>query len=168
MLLIMFEPQPKLGVPDRPYSKDFRNTRWDYLRTGEKMMLLARVLLAVLSLSATSAIAMADDAPDYRANLSGTTVPMTVNTQARGEALFWISEDRQSVRYRLSVSEMENVTMAQLHLGKADTSGPVLVWLYPERPPPKLVRGMFTGVWLKDLLRLTTCWGRFRVDCWEN
>ena len=110
------------------------------------MMLLARVLLAVLSLSATSAIAMADDAPDYRANLSGTTVPMTVNTQARGEALFWISEDRQSVRYRLSVSKMENVTMAQLQLGKADTTGPVLVWLYPERPPPKLVRGMFTGV----------------------
>jgi hypothetical protein len=97
------------------------------------MMLLARVLLAVLSLS-ESAIAMADDAPDYRANLSGTTVPMTVNTQARGEALFWISEDRQSVRYRLSVSEMENVTMAHLQLGKADTTGPVVVWLYPEPP----------------------------------
>lgn len=110
------------------------------------MMLLARVLLAVLSLSATSAIAMADDAPDYRANLSGTTVPMMVNTQARGEALFWVSEDRQSVRYRLSVSEMENVTMAHLQLGKADTTGPVVVWLYPERPPPKLIRGMFTGV----------------------
>ena len=105
-----------------------------------------RVLVCVLSLCAMSAIVMAGDAPDYRANLSATTVPMTVNTQAHGEVRFWTSENRQSVRYRLSVAKMENITMAHLQLGKADTTGPIVVWLYPERPPPQVVRGMFTGV----------------------
>ena len=104
-------------------------------------MLSMRVLLGVLSLSAMSAIAMADDAPDYRANLSGTTVPMTVNTQARGEALFWISEDRQSVRYRLSVSEMENVTMAHLQLGKADTNRACRGLAVSRAPPAQTGQG---------------------------
>jgi hypothetical protein len=93
-----------------------------------------------------AAIAMADEAPNCRANLSGAGVMPPVSTSAHGEALFWISQDGQSVRYRLSVADMQDLTFAHLHLGRADAPGPVVAWLYPEGPPPKLISGMFTGV----------------------
>jgi hypothetical protein len=108
-------------------------------------MLLARVLLIVLFFP-IGAPAIAGEIPDYHANLSGAGEVPPVNTAAHGEVLFWVSEDQQSVRYRLSVAEMQDVTFVHLHLGRADAPGPVVAGLYPERPPPKLISGMFTGV----------------------
>ncbi len=105
-----------------------------------------RVLLGTLALFAMGATAVADDGPDYRATLTATTVPMSVNTPAHGEALFWLTKDRQAIRYRLSVADIENVTLAHIHLGKPDATGPAVAWLYPDRPPPKLIKGTFTGV----------------------
>jgi CHRD domain len=109
-------------------------------------MLSPRVLLIVLLFFPIGAIAIADEAPNCRANLSGAGMMPPVSTPAHGEVLFWISQDGQSVRYRLSVADIQNLTFAHLHSGRADAPGPVVAWLYPEGPPPKLISGMFTGV----------------------
>ena len=36
--------------------------------------------------------------------------------------------------------------MAHIHLAPAGENGPIVVWLYPEAPPPQLIEGIFTGV----------------------
>jgi hypothetical protein len=52
MLLIMFEPQPKLGVPDAPLLQGFpQHALGTTCALREKVMLLARVLLIVLFFS---------------------------------------------------------------------------------------------------------------------
>jgi hypothetical protein len=38
------------------------------------------------------------------------------------------------------------VLMAHIHIGPAGVNGPVVVWLYPEGPPPQLIEGRFDGI----------------------
>jgi len=49
--------------------------------------------------------------------------------------------------YRLNVANIENVTMAHIHLGPPGTAGPIVVWLYPSEPPfaPTPIPGFFNG-----------------------
>lgn len=59
-----------------------------------------------------------------------------VNTsRARGNALFQLSSDGQSLSYKLIVANIENVFMAHIHRGAAGTNGGVVVWLYPSTDP---------------------------------
>jgi len=62
------------------------------------------------------------------------------------EGTFRISEDGSALQYKLVVHNVEDITMAHLHLGKVGELGTPVVWLYPERPPPKLIPGVFDGV----------------------
>jgi len=63
---------------------------------------------------------------------------------ARGELV--LSEDGSALQYKLAVHNVEDITMAHLHLGKAGKIGTPVVWLYPDAPPPKLIPGLFKGV----------------------
>jgi hypothetical protein len=36
--------------------------------------------------------------------------------------------------------------MAHIHLGPVGETGPVVVWLYPDGPPPQEIPGRFDGV----------------------
>ena len=59
-----------------------------------------------------------------------------VNTSnARGNAIFQLSADGQSLAYRLIVANIENAFMAHIHRGPAGSNGPVVVWLYPSTAP---------------------------------
>lgn len=51
-----------------------------------------------------------------------------VSSQATGEATFQLSPDGQSLSYKLTVSNIDNVFMAHIHLSP---SMDILVWLYP-------------------------------------
>jgi hypothetical protein len=57
-----------------------------------------------------------------------------------------LSEDRTRLHYTLKVHNLENITMAHLHLGKVGQIGTPVVWLYPSSPPPRLIPGRFDGV----------------------
>lgn len=66
-----------------------------------------------------------------------------VNTSnARGNAIFHLSADGQSLSYKLIVANIENVFQAHIHRGAAGTNGPIVVWLYPSTAP---VAGPFGG-----------------------
>ena len=53
------------------------------------------------------------------------------DTQGQAQAIFHLSKDGSSLDYKLIASNIENVFMAHIHIGPADGTGPVAVWLYP-------------------------------------
>jgi hypothetical protein len=57
------------------------------------------------------------------------------NTDAQGEALFRVSDDGQSVDYKLIASNIDNAFMAHIHMGPANSNSPIVVWLYPGTTP---------------------------------
>lgn len=73
--------------------------------------------------------------------------PNPVDTKAQGQAIFKLSKDGNSINYKLIVANIENVTMAHLHhiTDAGATTGGIVVWLYPEGPPPQLIPGRSNG-----------------------
>jgi hypothetical protein len=62
------------------------------------------------------------------------------------EADFRLGSNATMLIYTLKVNNIENITMAHVHLGlPGDINSPV-VWLYPPSPPPKLIPGPFSGI----------------------
>lgn len=94
---------------------------------------------------AGAAIAEMDQATrNFRAHLSGADAGAT--TRAQGQALFQLSADGQTLHYRLNIANLQNLTMAHIHLAPVGQDGPVVVWLYPSAPPPQLIPERFSGV----------------------
>ena len=59
-----------------------------------------------------------------------------VNTSnARGNAIFQLSEDGETVTYKLIASNIENVFMAHIHRAPAGSNGGIGLWLYPSTTP---------------------------------
>ncbi len=68
----------------------------------------------------------------------------TQNASAQG--YFRVGNNATMLMYTLKVNNIENITMAHVHLGlPGDINSPV-VWLYPQSPPPKPIPGSFSGV----------------------
>ncbi|MCF8082731.1 MAG: CHRD domain-containing protein [Deltaproteobacteria bacterium] len=66
--------------------------------------------------------------------------------RAMAEGEFMLSENRSTLRYKLVVHNVKDITMAHLHLGQARKIGTPVAWVYPAGPPPKPIPGMFDGV----------------------
>ena len=62
-------------------------------------------------------------------------VPIASDSQAQGQAIFKVSEDGQSIDYKLIVSNIDNAFMAHIHLGAPRVAGPIAVWLAPSTTP---------------------------------
>jgi hypothetical protein len=78
--------------------------------------------------------------------LSGDEEVPPVETSASGSTLFHLSEDGTELHYTLSVTGLEDFTMAHIHYGEEGVNGGVSVWLYPLEPPATLIEGTFTGI----------------------
>lgn len=108
-------------------------------------------LVAVLVLAFGVAVVAADSSRNFTTHLKGEfELPAAVDTQAQGQASFRLSEDGDTLYYKLIVANIENVTMAHIHLiNPANPSsgiGAPVVWLYPSAPPAQLIPGRFSGV----------------------
>lgn len=112
-----------------------------------KARLLFMVLVLVILL-AVAGPAAADSARNFRAHLSSDqeVAAVPVVSLAQGQAVFQLSEDGTEIQYQLIASNIENVQMAHIHMGPAGENGPVVVWLYPDAPPPQLIPGRFDGI----------------------
>jgi len=66
----------------------------------------------------------------FKAKLSGGEVVPPVKTTAKGEAIFQLSEEGNELTYKLTVSDIENVTVAHIHDGKYGKNGPPIANLY--------------------------------------
>src|SRR3954463_4186015 len=60
----------------------------------------------------------------YHATLRGTDEIPAHPTTGRGNATFTVSKDMMEVRYKLTVTNMKNVTEAHIHLGAPGENGP--------------------------------------------
>lgn len=85
-------------------------------------------------------------ARSFTAPLSGAEEVPPAATDARGLARFHLTRSGDALEYRLIVANIENVTMAHIHLAPRGVNGPVAVWLYPGEPPPQLIEGRSDGV----------------------
>lgn len=119
---------------------------------SRRMALLVASLTALLLLVFAALPALADNGRNYVAHLSGgNELPAPVDTAAQGQAIFHFEEDEHgnavALEYKLIVANVENVTMAHIHVAPVgQLSGPPAVWLYPAAPPPSLIPGRSDGV----------------------
>jgi hypothetical protein len=101
--------------------------------------------LALVMTGCNQAPASADNA-GFTAQLSGSEQVPSVTTIASGTASFWLNADGTELHYKLTVTDLNNVTMAHLHLGTFGKNGPPVAWLYPSAPPPKEITGPSNGI----------------------
>jgi hypothetical protein len=67
--------------------------------------------------------------------LSGQEEVPSRDTLARGEATFHLSEDGESLAFRLIVSNIENVVASHIHLGETGQNGDVVAFLFGPADP---------------------------------
>jgi len=103
-------------------------------------------LVVLMTLLATIGTALAAESTTvYRTGLSGE--PAGSGSDAHGNAVFMFKDDGSQMKYKLVVNGLEDVFMAHIHVA-ADPggNGPVVLWLYPDAPPPSLIEGTFNGL----------------------
>jgi len=76
-------------------------------------------------------------------HLSAAQAVPPVESHAQGEATFRLSRDGNSLSYKIITANIDDVTLAHIHVGARGTSGPVVVNLYPIGLP---VAGRASGV----------------------
>jgi hypothetical protein len=78
-----------------------------------------------------------DNETKLQANLTGAAErtaanapnPATVNTPGSGTSALTISEDQSQITYTLTYTGLSNVQQAHIHVGSADVSGPIILFL---------------------------------------
>ena len=106
------------------------------------------IIFVLVSLFAVGVVAAAPGGHNrnFVAHLSGDNEVPPVDTRAQGQTKFQLSKDGTELHFKLIAANIENVTQAHIHCGAAGVNGPVVVFLYPEGPPPVLIPGRFSGV----------------------
>lgn len=106
------------------------------------------IVLSVMALLVVGAAPALSQGPheNFRTHLTGDEEVPAVETQAQGQAMFKLSADGESLDYKLIVANIDNVLMAHIHLAPAGENGDIVVWLYPDAPPPQLIEGRTQGV----------------------
>jgi hypothetical protein len=104
------------------------------------------ILIILGVILAWTVVAWAAAPQTFKADLTGNQEVPPVKTKATGHATFKLNPEGQSLHYQVTVANLQDTTMAHLHLGPAGKNGPVAVWLYPPSPPGVLKPGAFSGV----------------------
>jgi len=107
--------------------------------------------LVTVFLTVAAATAVAAFNQNFGAHLNGRNErPDPRATQAQGQALFHLSDDGQSMDYKLIAANIENAFMAHIHIGPAESTGPIAVWLFPGTAPTPIpladAQGRLDGV----------------------
>jgi hypothetical protein len=121
-------------------------TEGGYVRGVKTIPFFAGIFALALALSGCNQTAVPAGKADFAAQLSGGEQVPPVMTAASGAASFWLDPDGTKLHYKLSVSELNQVTMAHLHLGAVGKNGSPVVWLYPPAPPAEEIDGASNGV----------------------
>jgi hypothetical protein len=112
-----------------------------------KKLRLSAVITAICLSLVFVAAAAAGTNRNFTTHLSGDEEvpngPAVIDTNAQGQAIFHLSEDGNTLYYKLIVANIENVVASHLHLGVAGVNGPVVVFLFGSVPPGG---GRFDGV----------------------
>ena len=106
-----------------------------------RLILVAFVLGAVVVGAAVAGLNS-----NWSTHLTGANEsPADTLSAAQGQVSLHLSQDGSSLRYRLNVANIENVTQAHIHLAPAGVNGPIVLWLYPSASPAQLIPGRSSG-----------------------
>ena len=72
----------------------------------------------------------------FGADLNGHNEVPSNESEGTGRAVFALSDDGSMIHGRVSVSDIEHITAAHIHLGAAGSNGPVVIPLFTGGPPP--------------------------------
>jgi hypothetical protein len=93
------------------------------------------ILILMLLLAATSVtMAAPPESENFLARLSGAQEVPPRATPATGVAVYQLRKDGESLDYKLTVANIENVVAAHIHLGPPGVNGPVVAFLYGPAP----------------------------------
>jgi hypothetical protein len=111
-------------------------------------IILILTIVALLSIAGSAGAETGQR--NFRAHLAGDGEVPAVDTLAQGQAIFQLNEDGTELHYKLIAANIDNLFMAHIHMGPADGTGPIVVWLYlhpqPANPMDGLIEGRFDGV----------------------
>jgi len=107
------------------------------------------LVFVFLFVSLAVAVDKSANAVEFKAELTGSAVVPPVKITAQGEATFELFKGERRMTYRLTVSDIENVTAAHIHMGEKGKNGPSVVVLFngPQKAGKfsgKLSEGMIT------------------------
>ena len=94
------------------------------------MIRLRYLLLTILATLLTASIGFSAEKDSFSAKLSGDEAAPHVKTPAKGDAEFKLIKNGKELTYRLTVTNIENVTAAHIHQGKKGKNGPPVVGLF--------------------------------------
>jgi hypothetical protein len=102
-----------------------------------KKFKIVRVLLIVLIMLVTTSVAYASPAAseNFAVPLSGGEEVPARDTNARGVAIFHLSEDGTELSYKLIVANIDNVVASHIHMGPAGVNAPVVAFLFGPAAP---------------------------------
>lgn len=83
---------------------------------------------------------------NFKAHLTGDQEVPAADTKATGQAIFKLSKDGTMLHYKLIVANIENVTMAHLHVAPMGANGGAVAGLYTQEGAPKLIEGRTDGI----------------------
>lgn len=110
------------------------------------------VLMSWLVVIIQAGSGSANPTSSFAASLTGQQVVPAINSKARGEVVMTLSQDSRSLHYKLIVQDINDVTMAHLHLAPKGQNGPIVAWLYPSAPPAQPKSGHYSGTLAAGIL----------------
>jgi hypothetical protein len=102
------------------------------------------VLLILVGVSATATISYAQTIPSiFYATLEGEQEVPPVDSDAKGFAIFRLSNDGTELEFQVIVANIENVTAAHIHLAPIGENGDIVAFLFnPEAPTEGRTNGV--------------------------
>src|SRR3990172_7850849 len=112
--------------------------RTGWMNTSPMVRMVTITGMGVMNVNFTNALIPSAPAQDFTADLSGSEEVPPVITSATGQAIFNLN----SLHFKLTVSNITNITAAHIHLAPAGQNGNIVVFLYPG----PMISGRFDGV----------------------
>jgi CHRD domain len=122
------------------------------------------ILICCLVFFVSASAALAEEDYDFISNMGCSTIgpQHPEHTDARGQVLFKLDEEKQELFYILKVENLEDAYMAHLHVGPCGEEpqetkgpveqGPIAAWLYLCKDKEGCFTGKFTGVLAQGLI----------------
>lgn len=105
---------------------------------------LGLAAISVAGLCNLSAIPPAFAQQQFATKMTGSEEVPPKDTKATGTAEFNVSADGKTISYKVSVNNMNSITMAHIHSGKKDVNGPIVVTLFHSANPTGPMNGILS------------------------
>jgi hypothetical protein len=100
------------------------------------------VTLMILVAGLPISVVVAESTNNFHAHLKGTANVPAYDTSAQGEALFMFSKDANTMHYKITVADIEDVFASHIHCAPAGENGPVGVTLLLLSEPVSSPKGV--------------------------